>query len=64
MKRISIFTDQEFEAVSNRLNYLTNASAGSKEDQELKKLNRAVAQYERRKKLIGLFCTNEMLRVR
>jgi len=63
MKRVSIFTDQEFEAVTRRLTALSNAKNGSKEAQELKKLNLAVAQYEKRKRLIGLFCTNEMLRV-
>jgi hypothetical protein len=64
MKRVSIFTDQEFEAATRRLNVLANATNGSKEAQELKKLNSAIAQYEKRKRLIGLFCTNEMLRAR
>ena len=64
MNRVAIFTDQEFEAVSNRLNLLAQAKVGSKQNQEQKKLNRAVAQFEKRQKMIALFCSNEMLRVR
>ena len=64
MKRLAIFTDQDFEAVSNRLTHLAQAKMGNKQNPEVKKLNQAVAQYEKRQKMIALFCTSEMLRVR
>ena len=64
MNRVAIFTDQEFEAVSKRLNLLTQPKTSNKQNPEVKKLNQAVAQYEKRKKMIALFCSNEMLRVR
>lgn len=63
MPSVIIFSDQEFEAVSNRINHLAKAKAGSKEEQELKKLTQAVAQYEKRKLVMGLFSNNNIVRV-
>ena len=52
MENLFIFTEREFEIISQRLNKTNAAKPNSK---EVKALARAVEQYQKRQRLVSMF---------